>query len=70
MNPKTQMISDNLYTAHLLLRLQPQAIAPCDIVAGMDEYCWSWDDIKVADLIYPLIASSMDEYLSKSPSQP
>ena len=70
MNPNTQMISNNLYTAHLLLRLQSQAIAPYDIVAGMDENCWSWNDVKVADLIYPLIASSLDEYLTKSPSQP
>lgn len=70
MNPNTKMLSDNLYTAHLLLKLQSQTIPSCDSAAGMDESCGLWNDVKLADLIYPLIASSLDDYLAKSSSQP
>jgi hypothetical protein len=67
MIPTTKTKTNPPYTAHLLQKLQPQENAPSAIAAEMKESGWYLNDLKVADLIHPLVASIFDDHLAKTP---
>jgi hypothetical protein len=67
MIPTTKIKPNDPYTVHLLQKLQPQENAPSAIAAEMKESGWYLNDLKVADLIHPLVASIFDDHLAKTP---
>ena len=67
MIPTTKIKSNPPYTAHLQQKLQPQGTPPSDTVADMEESGWYWGDLKLAELVHPLVAAIFDDHLAKTP---
>jgi hypothetical protein len=67
MIPTTKIKPNDPYTVHLLQKLQPQENTPSAIAAEMEVSCWYLGDLKVADLVHPLVAAVLDDHLAKTP---